>query len=284
MPRVDRRILKGVMTMYWFSRGAGVLVVLVLILPSWGQDEKKKKADKPAVEKNVKKSADKDKKTGKRAAVPSKTKKEKAPKDEPQAKVAYGAVFTGKMKSIDPNSQKDFTVELQVPDAQKIYNLNVWDAQQKISLNEQTLAIAQERDLPTKRQRIINYKAALAQYQLGLGQRQNDLTSPKDFELRAAADIKVRTNYPPAEYDDKGNLKRWTMKDLKALKKGSKLPGYPVEYDALRAGQTVAVYLAKPLPASKTKGIKIEDPAEAAVSKRPEVVMIVVVQEALLQR
>lgn len=265
--------------MYWFARGFGVLTVLVLLLPSWAQDEPKKpgKDDKKEAKKPAKKSifADKDPK--------DKDKKSPAKKEDAE-KVSFGATFTGKMKSIDPNSQKDFTVELQLPDSQKIYDFELWKTQQQISLNQQRISIAQAGDVNTKQQRIISYQSSLAQFNLGMAQRQNNLTSPKDVELRATNDIKIRSSFPPTEYDDKGKLKRWNLKELKALKKGSKLPGYPAEYDFLKPGQVVAVYLAKPPPTPKKKGLKIEDPVEAAVGKRPEVVMIVVVQDPLPQR
>jgi hypothetical protein len=80
-------------------------------------------------------------------------------------------------------------------------------------------------------------------------------------------------------------MKRWTSKELLALKKGSKLPGYPAEYDILKPGQLVAVYLAKALPApkGKAKGLKVDDPVDVP-GNRPEVLMIVVMQDSLPQR
>lgn len=257
--------------MYWFSRCFGILTIAVLILPSWAQDEKKNKD-----EKKVKKSifADKDKKTA-----------AKEPKDK-EEKVSFGQAVTGKMKTIDANSQKDFTIELHLPDPMKIYNFQVWNVQQKASLAQQQAGIATAGDVNTRNQRVVQYQQSLAQYNVAAAQRQRDLTSPKDFDLRASNDIKVRSSFPPQEYDDKGNMKRWTTKDLLALKKGSKLPGYPAEYDTLKPGQVVTVYLAKALPAAKgkAKGLKVEDPADVAAGNRPEVVMIVVVQDTLPQR
>lgn len=271
--------------MHWLTRTLGILAVMVLILPTWAQDEKKKKAGKDAKDGVEKKDEKKKKSIFADDDPKDKVKKDKKSKSKDDSeKLSYGQYLTGKMKTIDANSQKDFTIELQLPDPQKIYDFNVWDAQQQQSMAQQKIQIAQAGDLNTRQQRIINYQSALAQYQVQSVQRQQGLTSPKDVELRASPDIKIRTGFPPTEYDDKGKLKRWNLKELKALKKGSKLPGYPAEYDVLKPGQIVGVYLAKPPPATKKKGLKIEDPVEAAVGKRPEVVMIVVVQDPLPQR
>jgi hypothetical protein len=273
-----------------------LVLVLALILPSFGQDAKKDaKADggkKPV--------AAKDKKADKKSKAKTKTKtKEEVP---PEEKVQYGQVVTGQLKQIDANSQRDFTVTLMLPDQQKIYNVNVWatqnifayQQQQLVSQAQQQLSIARQTTIQGRAQATAQYQQSLAQYTVTLAQRQMQLAqkmdteiySPKDYELRAAENIKVRTAMPPTEYDDKGNMKRWTVKELKNLKKGSKLPGYPAEYDALRPNQTVAVYLAKSvLPQAKNtkKGIKIEgiklDDEKDATDKRPEVVMIVVVQD-----
>ncbi|MBM4068899.1 MAG: hypothetical protein FJ271_08130 [Planctomycetes bacterium] len=268
-----------------FARTLGILAVVVLILPSWAQDEKKKKAGElekkndKKVEKKVKKSifADKDPKDK------DKDKKDKKSKDDNE-KLNYGQYLTGKMKTIDANSQKDFTIELQLPDAKKIYDYQVWEVQAQQGIAQHKFNFVQATNIGDKQTHLVRYNQALAQFRIDSVQRQQNLTSPKDVDLRATADIKIRTGFPPTDYDDKGKLKRWNLKELKALKKGSKLPGYPADYDVLKPGQIVGVYLAKPPPAAKKKGFKIEDPVEAAVGKRPEVVMIVVVQEPLPQR
>jgi hypothetical protein len=283
-----------------FMRTLGLLILgLALILPSWGQDAKTDK--KPAADAKTAK----DKKAADKKKDKSKTKSKTKKKEEvnPEDKVAYGQVVTGKLAQIDANSQRDFTVAVMLPDPKKIYDLNVWmqqnivvwQAQQVASLARQQLSIAQQTTVANRQNALVQYNQSLAQYNVTLAQRQVDLAqretqiySPKDIELRAAEKIKVRTAVPPTEYDDKGNMKRWSLKELKTLKKGSKLPGYPAEFDALRPGQMLAVYLAKPvLPETKKgkKGVKIEgiklDPENEGVPVRPEVVMIIVVQDAL---
>jgi hypothetical protein len=68
--------------------------------------------------------------------------------------------------------------------------------------------------------------------------------------------MKVRTLSPPVDYDDKGNVKKYTAKELKKLRGKGNLPGYPADFDSLREGQAVKVYLAKPKAAKKKAGKK----------------------------
>jgi hypothetical protein len=248
--------------MYWFSRIFGVLVMLALLVPTWAQDAK----DKPAKDK---KAAAKDKK---------KTDPKVKPKDdaEPEEKVSYGGTALGKLKHMDANSQKDFTLTIygKEPDPgqqQQLVNLQNQLARQIAQLNQYILNKDRNNAFATQQ--------AIGQTRLQIAQTQTKLFRTKeiDIELRASDNVKVRSNFPPTEYDDKGNLKRWTAKELKALKGKSKLPGYPAEYDALRPGQGIQVYLAKALPKKGAKGLKTEDPVE---TMRPEVVMILIVQEA----
>jgi hypothetical protein len=248
--------------MYWFSRAFGVLVVLALLVPTWAQDAK----DKPA--KDKKDVVAKDKK---------KTNPKIKPKDDaPEEKVSYGAILLGKLKQMDANSQKDFTLTIygKEPDPaqqNELVRLTNQLAVQQAQLRQYLLS----KDFNSARQRqldIINTNNAIAQTKLKLFR-----TKEIDVELRAADNVKVRSEFLPTEYDDKGNLKKWTEKEKKALKGNSKLPGYPAEYDALRPGQGVKIYLAKALSKAAPKGLKTEEPME---TMRPEVVMIHIVQEA----
>jgi len=246
--------------MHWFSRIFGILVVLALLVPSWAQDAK----DKPA----------KDKKD-----VVAKDKKKTDPKvkakeeHEPEEKVSYGGTAIGKLKQMDANSQKDFTLT--------VYGKEPDPGQQQALLQQQQSLARLQFQLQTTKDRntFLSLQQQIAQTLTQIAQTKTKLFRTKefDYELRAADNVKVRSNFPPTEYDDKGNLKRWTAKELKALKGHSKLPGYPAEYDALRPGQGIQVYLAKALPNKGPKGLKTDDAVE---TMRPEVVMILIVQEA----
>jgi hypothetical protein len=264
--------------MYRLSRLVGLslaMIALALLVPGRAQDQKGQSTAKDEKEAKAKSPDSKDtgdKKVDDKKADKSKKRKGKgkAKEENPEDKVSYGQILFGKMKQMDQKNEREFTLEIMVPDPEKIQGLANWMAQQQLSIAQQTNPI--------------NYRNAVAQYQLQLAQRQTQIYSPKDFEFRAADKIKVRTGYPPTEYDNRGKMKRWTAKELKSLKGSSKLPGYPAEYDLLRPGQYVAAYLAKQAPAGKSKikgikGLKI-DLVEVPVNK-PEVVMMVVIQEAI---
>ncbi|GEM_PF-2892009 len=106
------------------------------------------------------------------------------------------------------------------------------------------------------------------------------------IEVRAGTGMKVRTAFFPMEYDNKGNLKRPTQKEKKAMIGNSKLPGYPAQFDALKTGQIVDLYLTKVPTAKKTAGAakdnkkkNLDDDFDDTALK-PEVMMIVVIYEA----
>lgn len=200
---------------------------------------------------------------------------EKDPKkkdDKPgEEKVVYGQSLRAKIKKFDANSDRYFSIEIPTPDPKRVYDLNLWKAQQ---LN----SIAGERNPFQRANR-------LRQYQLDLARRQNDVFVMQEIELQAAEDIRVRTNFPPVVYDDKGFLKKWSTAELRKLRGNSKLPGYPTEFDSLRPGQVVSVYLAKPDPKAtpKKKDLLGGVPEPGLEINRPKVVMILIEQEAMLR-
>jgi hypothetical protein len=100
--------------------------------------------------------------------------------------------------------------------------------------------------------------------------------SPKAIEVRAHETAKVRNRMPPVEYEDNGKLKVWTKKELEALKDKTGLPGYPAEFDALKPGQYVQVYMAKVAPRKK----KGDDDDSPPPPKTPEFVLIVITADA----
>lgn len=250
--------------MAW-SRLCGMFTLLIaaaLLAPSFAQDKKDDKAKE--VKKDDAKGDDKKDPPKKDEEKSSSKKSAKDDAKPPEEKVEYGQTMTAKIKQMDPDSPKDIILEVQVPDPQKILQFNQWKQQQLVQIAQ---AQPQQR------------AQRLQQYQLELVKRQLDLGKPADYPIRAAENMKVRTQSPPIEYDDKGNLKRWTAKQLTALKGNSKLPGYPADFDALKAGQVVTVYFAKQAgPAPKTKAKKSDDDDLGAA--RPEAVMILVVLEA----
>src|SRR5205085_8676554 len=63
----------------------------------------------------------------------------------------------------------------------------------------------------------------------------------QSVDVEASDDTVVRAANPPVQFDDKGNVKKYTLKELKALKGDSKLPGYESDFDSLHHDQIVEV-------------------------------------------
>jgi hypothetical protein len=268
-------------------RLTGLLVLgLALIVPSFAGDEKKGKEAGVGKVKN-----DDD---------PDDTKDEKKPTKKPTKKPAKKAEkkftaqpnFLGKLTQMDANSQRDFTVQVTLYEPNPDGFNRVAQLQQQLA--QQQLQFAQARDLNGKR----NVANAMrnTQVEIAKASQPQHLYRPKnvDVKLRAVEDIKIRWKDPPPDYDDKGNLKKYTKEELKALRGNEGLPGYKGEYDALRQGQTVAVYLVqkdalKSLKGANLKGSKGKGPPQKAkkiteddevdLQDRHEVRMIVIMAE-----
>ncbi|MFO0964783.1 MAG: hypothetical protein U0793_04230 [Gemmataceae bacterium] len=212
-----------------------------------------------------------DAKTDKDAKTDAKEKKGDKKKEDAkeEEKVVYGGTAEGKIKRFASESSKDFTLEVLMRDPKKEYNLAVWQAQQR-----DAIARANPRNGDQAR--------ALLRYQQELAKKMAnplETMTAQDVDMRAVDKIVVRSLYPPMEYDDKGNIKRWTEKELRALRGKTKLPGYPSEYENLKPNHIVTVYLAK-IEAPKGPKKKLDDDA-ALGSTKPEVVMIVIKAEPI---
>jgi hypothetical protein len=253
-------------------RLSGLLLIgLTLIVPSFAGDPKK----------DDKKPADPEKKKDAKG-------KDEPAKDKDEEKVVYGVHFTGRLTQLDPNSQKDFTVQVttKVAELDQGQVNRMADLQRQMLQQQQSAATArtlqQRQQALNQMQNIQNQmlQARAAMY------RYKDVNT--DYKLRAGDKIKVRSVQPPVDYDEKGNLKKYTAEELKALRGTSGLPGYTAEYDSLRAGQVVHVYLAKNAHYGKggekkgaeKKAKKVDElDDETALQARPEVVMIMIIQE-----
>jgi hypothetical protein len=80
-------------------------------------------------------------------------------------------------------------------------------------------------------------------------------------DLSVADDVKVRLPSPPPATDEKGNPKKYTAKELKALKGPGNEWGYSADFDSLKPGQTVRFYLKWPKPSA-------QQPSRPAGSKK----------------
>jgi hypothetical protein len=163
----------------------------------------------------------------------------------------------------------EYAIDVPLPDPIKIQQVELWKVQQLYNINQQR----------NPQQATIQ----MAQYHMQLQQKLNngETTTIKTFEVKAGEGMKVRLNFPPVQYDDQGNLKKYTNKQLAALRGKSKWPGYyPGEVEMLKVGQMVEVYFAKSAaPITKPGPRKKGDVEEPVVGQKPEVVLFVVLME-----
>src|SRR5262245_56009207 len=213
-------------------RLGGLLALsLALIAPSFAEDQKP--GDKTKGEDDVEKQADKDKKEKKGV--------KKGKDDEPKEKFTYNQRYflDGKLTQMDAASQRDFTLQVKVPEPNPDGIRHLQNLQKQLIQQQQQFFRTRPQDRGGIAQQIQNTQAEILKAQGNLVRFKD-----QDVKLRAAENMKVRWNFPPPDYDDKGNLKKYTKEELKALKDPG-LPGYRGEFDALRTGQIVRVYLAK---------------------------------------
>lgn len=101
----------------------------------------------------------------------------------------------------------------------------------------------------------------------------------REIEFQASEKAKVRTMTLPEQFDEKGNLKKFTAKELAELRgKDTTLPGYESAMEKLEAGQKIRVTLT-PAPANAAAKNKDQD-EDAKADKRMQVKLIVIVAES----
>jgi hypothetical protein len=247
---------------------------LLLSLPVLAADDKDKKADakkdpanKTEVDKDApaKKAEPAKKDEAPRKGIGKKPLGKDADKETNSEKMVKAGVVTGKiMGVVESKKSVRIQVTFQVP------KLNPGQLQ---AIQNAQVQMAQA----NSPQALLNARNALAQAQAGLYSMQS---VQKDYELQAAEDIKVRAANPPAQFDDKGRIKRYTAKELKELKGTDKLPGYPAEFSDLRQDQIVQVTLIKKKGAPRTPIKKGKDVDPDLLNDfLPQMSMIVIVGE-----
>ncbi len=239
-----------------FATGVLLLAFLAFVLP--GLTAQDKADDKKDVEK---KDAKDDKKGDdtKTENTPKKTSKRKSKYSDPEEEKLLTGTFTmrARIQSMDANSSGEFSVQLPYAFPAKVRATQAWYAQLL-----QAKAVTQET----------------------YNQFRQKMSQSNVIDVRTGQGMKVRTMFPPLEFDLKGNVKRWTAKEIAAARGASRLPGLPAQFDALKPGQIVDLYVAK-IPVKKTaakdkkKNVLDDDPLDDPALK-PEVLMIVVIIEA----
>lgn len=100
----------------------------------------------------------------------------------------------------------------------------------------------------------------------------------KVVEFQLTEKAKVRTHILPDAFDDKGERRKFTRKELDELRgKDRSLPGYECAVEGLASGQTVQLTLVSvPKPAAGKK--KDEDGLKEFVTKSKQVRLVVITQ------
>ena len=262
----------------------GFLALLFVVLPPLtGQDGKKDEVKKDEAKKDEPKKDDVKKDEPKKDEAKKDEPKKDDDKKKPEAKksekekLTYFTKLTTKIVSANSESGRDITVEVQELDPKKVYETNVWAAQRQTQL-AQDLFNAQKQKGQQYLQAMAGYNTNVAKFQAEKAQK--NLYSPKNLDLKGAENAKVRVLNFPAEFDDAGNLKQPTKKDIEERKDKTGLPGFPADFDAIKVGQVIDIYLSKPPPASKAqpkkKAADDDDTPVPAAQAKQEYVMIVI--------
>ena len=208
--------------------GIAALALALCVVPAFAADDKDKKDPAP----DAKKDADKD-------TTP------------PAEKPIKLGVVAGKLVEVNESAKSlkvEVTTEVQKP--------NLGEIQAMQNCEVQLAQAAARRDyngMASLQQQILQHKLNSVKIE----------KQTKNMDYTTTEDVKVRLTDPPVAYDDKGNLKKYTHKELEALKGDPKdpdykLPGYPGAFSDLRQGSMVRVTLVKKREAPHT-GPKAKD-------------------------
>lgn len=75
---------------------------------------------------------------------------------------------------------------------------------------------------------------------------QVQVNNRQNVKVMTTDEVKVRTKNPPVAYDDKGNKKKYTQKELQELRgSDKKLPGYTAGFEDLKTNQYVQITLVR---------------------------------------
>lgn len=213
------------------------------------------------------------------AADDAKDKKKDLDKEKPKEaeKLVPLGQYTGVLTSIG-GSDKLLTVKITIRYMEP--NASAFQNQQNL-IRRQAEVMRQPNPIERQRQ--------LAQLAYDMAQNQRNLYTKKevskDVDVQVADGAKVRSINPPLAFDDKGNPRKYTQKELKELRGDEKLPGYNSDLDALRTGQTVTLSLAtkKDANPARQKGKDLDKDLEKKLldDNRPYATMIVIVSEAI---
>ena len=261
----------------------GFLAAVVFLLPLTAQDVKK---DATTTDKKDDAKKDAEKKDGTKDPEKKDAKKEPEKKKD---KVVYGYMIPTKIVNFKGETNREYTIEVQEVDPKKVYDMNVWSAQRQQQLAQQQANAMRQKDGGAA---LRIWMRDSANYQVELAKRQTQVYTSKKVEVQAAENAKVRSMVPPIEFDDQGFQKKWGKKEFDALRAKSPLlvyygdkykglaPGIATDFDAVKAGQYVDIYMAYVPPKKKDdpkkkKNPDDEDPPAAKDQSREFVLMVI---------
>jgi hypothetical protein len=178
----------------------------------------------------------------------------------------------------------------------------MWKTYNDITRQQQQAALAKTpKDYQRAMQRLSQDMARLQQqvmqqmYQAGANPPPFDpnnppfivVTNTKDFDLEVQDKVVYRKLLLPVEYDDTGNIKKYTDKEKAELRGDDKTkPGYMAKLEEFKAGQEVKLHLTPPKKKEKDKDVdkdadKEKDKDAKVVEEvlRPTVNMVVMTKD-----
>jgi hypothetical protein len=180
--------------------------------------------------------------------------KKPADKKEAEKKLVAAGKFTGEVVHIEPSK----------------HSIRVKVAYPKLNMGAYNALIQAQAQLATARtaQQIQSIRNQIAQHQRNLY-----TTAHQDIPVDAADNCVVRLPYPKSAFDEMGNVKKLSQKELAKLRGKDKM--FDGEFSDLTNGQIVEVTLVKnkPAPGTKPKDDLEENKPQAsriAVLKQPK--------------
>jgi hypothetical protein len=166
-------------------------------------------------------------------------------------KLAPG-VFTGTVVST-PNADRMFTVEVAYQKIQLKTGQNLGQANANLQREyNRILQLQNQLMQPGRRNNpagtMQQLQQAILQFQVQLARAEANLfqvtPAKQKVDFQAEENVKVRLKKLPEDFDDKGNIKRYTAAELVKLKgKDKDLPGYESSVENLKVGQVVQITL-----------------------------------------
>lgn len=193
------------------------------------------------------------------------TKKDDEPKKEEKKVVkppenlnpSWVKVANVRLKKVEPDD-----VGIEGIDQQKLLAFQKWYQQQQMAIARANFQQKQQ---------------AYKNFQDQLPNQQKSIYGGPLTLYKCSEKLKVRSAIPPVEYDDKGNLKKYTKTELAAMKGTGTMPGYAADFSALKEGQLVDIYLAKAV--AKTAAPKKKDDEAVGGGYKGEAMLIVILGE-----